>query len=249
MHAGETKRGLNFTLLDKRDMSPIGYRKINKNSGEEVAARDIVKGYRYDDRRYVTLTEEDFARASPERTQRLDIQAFVTLCDIDPAHFERPYWLEPEPKSVKAYALLREALRAENKCGIATFVLRAKQHLAAVYAHGPALAVELLRYEAELRGPEDLHLPPEDAAALKLSPAELQMARRLVAENAGSWKPSAFRDSYHDDLLAFIAKKAKAGRLEEAAPVPDARGEAPESGDIMDLLRRSLAHGAKAGAR
>lgn len=238
LHSGESAKDLHFILLDKRDLSPIGYRKINKGTGEEVPRDRIVKAYRLEDGRYVTLTEEDFKRASPERSQRIEIKAFVEAAQIDPAHFERPYYLEPAPKNEKAYALLREAMKRTGKIGVATIVLRGKEHLAALIARGPALMLEMLRYGEELRDPSDLHLPDE---SLALPEGELAMAQRLVEDLAGPWKPDEYKDQYRGELLAFIEKKAKAGKAEAGPEIPEPRESATPPSDIMALLKKSLA--------
>lgn len=246
LHSGESAKELHFTMLDRRDLSPIGYRKVNKNTGEEVPAGRVVKGFQLEDGRYVTLSDEDFKRASPERTQRIDIRAFVDGSRIDPAFFERPYHLEPSAKHEKAYALLREAMKRSKKVGIATIVLRSREYVAALMARGPALTLELLRYGAELRDPSDLHLPPEDLQGLDISETELAMAARLIEDLSGPWKPEAFKDEYRDELMAFIAKKAKAGKAEAGPPAPEARPEGTPAGDIMALLKKSLERRPKA---
>ena len=245
LHSGENRKELRFTMLDSRDMSPIGYRKVNKSTGAEVPAGKIVKGYRTEDDRFVTVTSEDFKRASPERTQRIEIQAFIDGSTIDPAQFEKPYYLEPAPKNEKAYALLREAMKRTGKVGVATIVLRARQYVAALMPQGPVLMLELLRYREELRDPSDLRLPPED---LPLSDAELGMARRLIEELSGPWKPESFKDEYRDELLAFIEKKAKAGKTSAAPEMPEARPRGTPPTDIMALLKKSLERRPKARA-
>jgi len=246
LHSGETAKELRFSMLDKRDLAPIGYRKINKNTGADVAANQIVKGYRYGPDEFVTVTDEDFKRASPERTQRIDITAFVDAGKIDPAMFDRPYYLEPAAKSDKAYALLREAMRRSGKVGIASVVLRARQHLAALFARGSALTLELLRYRDELRDPSDLRLPDDDLGRLKISDAELDMAQRLVDELSGPWDPDKYKDEYRDELLEFIEKKAQAGKTVPAPPGPAKARPLAAPTDIMSLLKKSLAKG---GAR
>lgn len=249
LHSGEAAKDLHFTMLDKRDLSPIGYRKINKNTGAEVSSKEIVKGYRWSEDEYVTLSDEDFRKASPEKTQRIDIAAFVDGSKIDPAQFDRPYYLEPAAKSEKAYALLREAMRRAKKVGVATIVLRARQYLAAVIVQGPVLTLELLRYADELRDPSDLRLPGEDLKSLKIRDSELEMAQRLVEELAGPWKPEEFKDEYRTELLAFIERKAKAGDVAPAPPAPAHELPASAPGDIMSLLKKSLERSPERKAR
>jgi DNA end-binding protein Ku len=243
LHSGEKADELHFSMLDRRDLSPIGYRKINKNTGAEVPSAQIVKGFKYGPDQYVTLGDDDFKRASPERTQRIDIEAFVDGAKIDPALFVRPYFLEPAAKSEKAYALLREAMRRAGKVGIASVVLHARQHLAALLVQGRALTLELLRYHDELREAADLHLPDEDLDRLKITETELEMAERLVAELGGPWRPEQYKDNYRDELLAFIDAKAKAGKAVAAPPGPAKSRPLAGPVDIMSLLKKSLAKG------
>lgn len=238
LHSGETTDELHFSMLDRRDLAPIGYRKINKLTGEEVPAREITKGYKRGPNEFVTLDEADFKRASPERSQRIDITAFVDAGSIDPAHFERPYYLEPAAKSEKAYALLREAMRRSRKTAVASLVLRARQHLAALIVRGPAIMLELLRYPAELRGPSDLRLPEEDLSRLRISEAELKMAERLIEDLAAPWRPEQYKDEYRSELLAFIEEKARTGKSRTGAA---AAGPLEAPADIMSLLKKSLA--------
>lgn len=250
LQSGENRKELGFSLLDKRDMSPVGYRKVNKSTGEEVPSNAVVKGWKTEQGEYVLVGEEDLKRAAPERSGRIDIVAFVDSGELSPAFFERPYYLEPAAKSEKAYALLREAMRRADKTAVATVVLRAKQYLCAVFPQGPALVCELLRYADELRDPQDLHLPGEDLKRLKVSEGELGMAARLIEELAKPWRPEDYHDEYRDQLLSFLEKKAAAGETElAAAPAPEAEEKAPPA-DIMNLLKRSLAaSGGKGTAR
>lgn len=249
LQSGENRKELGFSLLDERDMSPIGYRKVNKNTGEEVPAGAVVKGWKSGEGEYVLVSDEDLRRASPERTERIDILAFVERDAIPPTYFDRPYYLEPAAKSEKAYALLREAMRRAGRTGVATVVLRARQHLAAVIPQGPVLVLELLRYADELRDPSELHLPGEDLKRLRVTEGELAMAGRLIDELSGPWKPAEYKDEYRDELLAFLERKARAGETEAAAaPAPEAEAKAPPA-DIMSLLKKSLAASGERGPR
>ena len=111
LYPGSTSAALDFDLLDKRDFAPIGYRRVNKRTGKEVDLDDTVKGYEYEDGRYVVMSEEDFRRANVKATQTVDIQAFVDAAEIPAYHFDTPYYLEPGKRGEKGYALLRETLR------------------------------------------------------------------------------------------------------------------------------------------
>lgn len=248
LYSGEAReRELGFTMLDKRDMSPVGYKKVNKKTGAEISKQDIVKGYEYREGEYVTVTDADFKKAAPEKTQRVDIQAFVHAEEIDPAFFSQPYYLEPAARADKVYALLREAMKRSGKIGVATVVIRARQYLAAVVPRDDALELVLLRYPDELRDPRELHLPEGDAKKLKLSEAELKMAERLIEDLASPWKPSQYKDEYKDQLLGFIKKKAEKGEVSEVElPEKPKKAQPPE--DIMALLKASVEGGAKGRA-
>src|SRR5512141_2880109 len=131
---------LSFHMLDKNDMAPVGYKRINKKTGKDVAWDDIVKGFEYEDGHYVVITDEDFIRANVEATRTVDIVDFVDLDEIDPAFYEKPYYLAPANKSAnKSYALLRETLKRTKKVAIAKVVIRTREYLAAVISHGPVM--------------------------------------------------------------------------------------------------------------
>src|ERR671936_2935292 len=136
-------------MLDRRDLAPVGYKRVNKASGKEVPWDDVVKGYEYEDDKYVVLSEEDFRRANPEAAKTVDIMAFVDLKDIPPQFFETPYYLAPGKRGEKAYALLRDALKKAGKAGIATVVIKTRQYLAAVYPQDGVLVMDTLRYADE----------------------------------------------------------------------------------------------------
>jgi DNA end-binding protein Ku len=239
----EQREELDFTLLDERDRSPIGYQKISKRTGKPVPADRIVRGFEYTSGRYVIVTDEDLRRASPERTQRIDVLAFVEAGAIAPVYFDRPYYLEPARGGERGYALFREALRRSEKLAVASVVVKTRQHLAAVLAQERILVLNLLRYASELRDPARLRVPAEGRKALRIPERELQMAERLIAEMTAAWDPGRYQDEYREDLLAFVRKRGRAGRVAEA---PEAAEEeaAPRRADIIDiaeLLKRSLA--------
>jgi len=232
---------LDLTMLDKRDLAPVGYKRYNKSTGEDVPWAGIVKGYEYEDGKYVVLSDEDFRRANVEASKTVDIQAFVDLKDIPPVYFETPYYLSPGKRGEKAYALLRDALRKSGKAGVATVVIRTRQYLAAVMPQEDVLVMNTLRYADELKALEDLSIP---AAALhaKATAKEIDMALRLIDDMSEKWKPEKFKDTYRDDLLARIEEKVKAGQTEEIT-APD-KGKRESAGaeviDLMALLKKSV---------
>lgn len=239
----EQRDDLDFTLLDKRDSSPIGYQKISKRTGKPVPADRIVRGVEQANGRYVVVSDTDLRRASPERTQRIDILAFVEAPAISPLYFDRPYYLEPARGGERGYALFREALRRSGKVAVASVVVKTRQHLAAVLAHDRILVLDVLRYASELREPSKLRVPGTPLKALRISDRELKMAERLVAEMTEDWDPDRYHDEYRDELLAFIKKRSRAGQGTSASeaeeePAPPKRADII---DIAELLKRSLA--------
>jgi DNA end-binding protein Ku len=233
---------LDLTMLDKRDLAPVGYKRYNKSTGEDVPWGEIVKGYEYQDGKYVVLSDEDFRRANVEASKTVDIQAFVDARDIPPLYFETPYYLSPGKRGEKAYALLRDALRKSGKAGIATVVIRTRQYLAAVLPYEDVLMMNTLRYADELRGASDLSAPAS-APHAKATAKELDMALRLIDDMSEKWRPERFKDTYRDDLMARIEEKVKAGQTEEITEPEKGRKEpaGAEVIDLMALLKKSVA--------
>jgi DNA end-binding protein Ku len=225
---------IDLTMLDKRDLAPVGYKRYNKSTGEDVPWAEIVKGYEYQDDKYVVLSEEDFRRANVEASKTVDIQAFVELNDIPPLFFETPYYLAPGKRGEKAYALLRDALKKAQKAGIATVVIRTRQYLAAVIPRDEVLLMNTLRYADEIRGVEELGIPA-GALHAKATPKEIDMALRLIDDMAEPWKPEKFKDTYRDDLMARIKEKIKKGQTEEIT-APEKGEKETASADVIDLM-------------
>src|SRR5258708_1034165 len=225
---------LDLTMLDKRDMAPVGYQRVNKATGKQVPWEDVVKGYEYQDDKYVVLSEEDFRRANPEASKSVDIVAFVDLHDIAPIYFETPYYLGPAKRGEKPYALLRDAMAKAGKAGIATVVIRTRQYLAALIPQGDALVLNTLRYAKELKSAEDLEIP-EKLKGVKVSSKELDMALRLIEDMADEWQPSKFHDTYREDLLKRIEEKVKTGQTEEITE-PEKEEKVAKGADVIDLM-------------
>jgi len=221
---------LDMTMLDKRDLAPVGYKRVNKATGKEVPWAEVVKGYEYQNEKYVVLSDEDFRRANPEAAKTVDIQAFVELADIAPQYFETPYYLIPGKRGEKAYALLRDTLKKAGKAGIATVMIRTKQYLAALIAEDALLVLNTLRYHDELKNASEFEIP--DA---KVSAKEMDMAMRLVDDMADKWQPARYKDTFTDDLLKRIEEKVEAGQTEEITQ-PEKGARESKSADVVDLM-------------
>jgi DNA end-binding protein Ku len=243
LYSAETRDEISFKLLDRKTMSPIHYKRVSEESGQEVPWEETVRGYEYEPGEYVVMSDEDLKRAAPEATQTIDIVDFVDLEDISPLYFDKPYYLGPDKKGAKAYALLREVLRRTGKVGIAKVVIRTRQYLAAVVARGDVLTLELMRYAHELRDPAEIDVPRGKEG---VSEREIDMAERLVEGMVAAWDPGKYKDTYRQELMRTIKKRAEAGQLESSPePAPKPKEAGAKVIDLMALLKRSVEQGGR----
>ena len=233
---------LDLSMLDRRDFAPIGYKRYNKKTGQEVEWDDIIKGYEYKTDEYVVLSEEDLRQANVKATQTIDIDTFVDAAEVPLTFYEHPYYLLPAKGGEKVYALLRETLRKANKVAIASVVMRTKQHLCALVCVGDAIVLNTLRYADEIRPTDDLDLPPNTMRAAGISDKELKMALSLVEGMSDEWEPGQYHDSYREDVLALVKKKIKARQTKTITPPAPEREEEQGSNviDLVALLQQSL---------
>ena len=242
-----SSQGVDFDWLDSRSMDPVGYKRVNKVTGKEVTKEHIVKGVQYEKGRYVVLSEEEIKSAHPLSTQTIDIFSFVDSEQIPLQNIDTPYYLAPDKRGGKVYALLRETLSKTNKVALAHVVLHTRQHLAALMPLDSAMVLVMLRWPAEVRSLDTLELGSE-VTQPELAKGELDMAKRLVQDMSGDWSPEDYRDSFEDKIMALVEKKANEGKIED---VETATGEEErKTADVIDLtelLKRSL--GGKAGGK
>jgi DNA end-binding protein Ku len=235
MYPAVSDNGLDLNMLDRRDFSPIGFKRYNKNTGKEVGWDDIIKGYEYSDGEYVVLSDEDLRRANPEATQTIDILAFVNADQVPLLYYEHPYYLAPGKGGDKVYALLRETLREVGKIGIANVVIRVKQHLAALVCVGDTIVLNTLRYPDEIRPTDELKIPDEDSKAAQVTEKELQMAKALVEGMSEKWKPHQYHDTYREDVMAMIKKKIAANQTKTITE-PEPEADKPAKSNVIDLV-------------
>lgn len=227
------REGLNLDMLHAKDKGRIRYARICKKDGDEIAWDDIVKGYEYSDDQYVVLTDEDFAKANPKKTQTIDIQQFVAEGEIDIRYFEKPYYLEPSKGGDKAYALLHAALEQTDKLALARFVIHEREHIGVIKPVGRALVLNQMRFPTDIREATDLHFPSDKEAPA----AEVKMAVKLINQETKHFVPEDFRDTYTEELEDIIKAKTK-GKKPPKAPT-----KAPEhttAPDLMAALKASL---------
>jgi DNA end-binding protein Ku len=223
LYPAEERKEFKFSMLDKRDFSPVGYKRYSKRSGKEVEWSNIVKGYEYEKDQYVVLSDEDFRRANVKASQTIDIEAFVPAGEIPPQYFDAPYYLVPTERGQKVYALLRETLLSTKRIAVAQVVIRTTQHLAAVVPVGKILMLNTLRY------------PEEGLKGARVTPKEVELAKRLIDDMTEHWKPAEFKDTYHHDLMRRIDEKIKNGETKQITE-PDAEAkETRRSAQVIDL--------------
>ncbi len=235
LHTGSRDHTPRFRLLHRTDLSPIKMERVCQTDGHAVGWDDLVKGYEIEPGRFVTVTEDDFKTAALERSRSIDILAFVPLVDIDARYWDTPYLAVPGKGAEHSYALLAEALQRSGRAGIAKYVMRQRQHLAALVPVDGRLVVSTMRF------PEDLVALPEAPKQAKLASRELDLAAQLIEGMAAPWEPEQYRDDYVPALMKVIEAKA------EGAPVKKAAGKPKPVTNVTDLVARLRASLAAAG--
>jgi|PlaIllAssembly_1097288.scaffolds.fasta_scaffold136924_2 DNA end-binding protein Ku len=242
LHSATRSNTLDLDLLDRRDFSPVGYQKINRNTGKPVEWEEIVKGFEYEKEKYVALSDEDFRLANVEATRTIEIMGFVDPTEVAPTYFETPYYLAAGKRGEKVYTLFREVLTQSSLMAIGMVVIRTRQYVCALFPMGSTLVLNTLRYADEILAPE-AHAPVIPAGkAGQLSKQDLGMALKLVKDMRQPWDPTSYRDTYRDDLMKRIEQKIEAG--ETRALTPGSRPSDQPAGaqvlDLTSLLKRSL---------
>jgi DNA end-binding protein Ku len=240
LHPATAEHAIDFDWLDKRTMDPVGYKRVNKRTGKEIDKDDIVKGVAIEDDHYVVLSDAEISAAYPRATQSIDIEAFVAAAEIPFVLLDRPYYLAPSGKGEKVYVLLRETLAKARRIGIARVVIQTRQHLAALVPAGPALVLNLLRWGADVRSWTDMNLPATGSKAARPTERELAMAAQLVEDMTTRFDPAAYRDSFKDEVMALVRRKAAAGGAEVVEAVEAPPANSAEIIDLSELLKRSL---------
>ena len=223
---------IDLDMLDSKDHANIKFKRVNENTGKEVAYADIVKGFKLETG-YVILEEEDFEAADAVKTKMIEIINFVDEREIDSLYYEQPYYLEPEKTAMNAYALLRDALQSSGKVGVTTFVLRNKEGLAILKPYKNVIVLNRIRYSQEINEPSDLKLPPLS----KIKSKEMDMANKLVEQLTEKFDIKKYKDTYTDKLLKRIEEKSKGKKI----TAPKIEIAHKQSDNLMDMLKASLA--------
>jgi DNA end-binding protein Ku len=231
--AVETREGISFTLLHKKDKSPIKYARICKEEGKEVDWNDIVKGYEYQEGEYVVFTEKQLDELAPEKSSTIDIQQFTKETEIDIRYFDKPYYLEPIKGGEKAYALLRSALTKSSMLAVARYIMHEREHLAVIKPVGRALVLTQMRFPTDLRTGSGLTFPTDK----DVSDRELDVALKLIKQETRSFIAEDYHDTYTEELEDIIKASIK-GKKPTKTKKPAKHEET--ANDLMSALKASL---------
>ena len=236
LFAAVNSKSVKFNQLDSADHQRVQMKRVNASTGEEVPFDRIVKGYEISPDRYVVIEKGELESIDPKKTKTIDIDRFVDFSELDPIHFDHPYYLAPAPGGAKPYKLLVEAMRETGKVGIATVVIRSKEQLVALRPIGDVLGMTTMVFPDEVVDPSSLD-ELEAAGEVETSKKELDIAKQLVDAQTEAFEPDRYRDNYRDQILAMIERKAAGEEIvvqeaaeEDESPVPD----------LMSALKASL---------
>ncbi len=238
LYSAVSRKNVSFRELREKDGSRIRHKRVAEADGNEVPYEDIVKGYEVAPEQYVVITRDELEEIDPKRTRAIEIQDFVDLDDIDPIYFDHPYYLGPDKGAEKAYALLVKAMGDAKKVAVARFVLRNREHLAAIRPADNVLTMATMRFADEVVAPDELgeDVVPENGR--KLDKREVDMAKQLIDSLTADFDPSKYRDEYREQLLALIDRKAQGKAVVEPVSEAPKPTKAP---DLMAALEESLA--------
>jgi DNA end-binding protein Ku len=242
LYPATRREELSFRLLRSKDLSPVNYKRVAQVDGREVPWDEIVKGYEYQKGKFVVLKDDDFRRVDVEATQTVDIMDFVQLSEVNPMHFQKPYYLVPEKGGAPAYTLLHDVLKDTKKVGIAKVVIRTRQHLAAVKVQENALVLEIMHFADELVDVHELKIPISKATP---KARELAMAKTLVEQMTEKWDPERYTDDYTSALMSLIKDKIAHGDRKTEAPKKARRDT--KVIDLAAVLQESLTQAGAAG--
>ncbi|MEK6252870.1 MAG: Ku protein [Actinomycetota bacterium] len=237
LYSAVSRKTIRFNELRESDSSRVRHKRVAESDDKEVPYEEIVKGYEISPDRYVVLSREELDELNPAKTRAIGIQDFVDIEQIDPIYFDSPYYLAPAEGSEKAYGLLVRAMEASGKAAIARFVLRNKEHLAAIRPMDGVLTLTTMRFADEVVSPQELDDVLPDSSP-RVEKREREMAEKLIESLAADFEPEKYRDEYREQLLSLIEQKA------EGKQVVASESEEPEptkAPDLMAALEESLA--------
>ncbi|MET1000981.1 MAG: Ku protein [Acidimicrobiia bacterium] len=232
-------KDIHFNEFQEGTGSRIRHKRVSEKTGREVDYGKIEKGYETSRGKYVMLTAEELASVEPGKSRTIDIEDFVELAEIDPIHFEKPYYVVPQKGAEKPYALLRTAMERSERVAIARFVMRTKQYLAALRVADNVIVLETLYFDDEIRDTKELNVP----ARTKVADRELRIANQLIDSLTVPWKPAKYEDTYRERVLDLIRRKGKGQEIDVERP----KDEDAQVLDLFEALQKSLE--SKSGAK
>jgi DNA end-binding protein Ku len=232
-----------FHLLHDQDKVRLQRKMVCPADGKEVHPEHVVKGYEVAKDQYVVVQQSEIKSCAPEATRSIEITDFVDLSEIDPVYYERPYYLLPDKGAAKPYRLLLEAMKKSKKVGIARFVMRDKEYLAALRPVGDVVCIETMHFGEEVVATDELEGVPGD---VKLNDRELKVAQQLIDSLATKFDPRKYHDTFKDCVMKLVDQKARGEKVHISQP----REKRPDKAvDLMAALEASLKQAkAKAGA-
>jgi len=237
LYSAVNRKTVRFHQLHRSTGSRIAMRRVDPSTEDEVAYEDIVKGYELSPDRYVVVEPGELETLQPEKGRTIDILDFVDLAQIDPVYYDHQYYLAPGTGGAKPYRLLLEAMRETGKVGIATVVIRSKEQLVAVRPmEGGVLGMATMVFADELVEPKRIEELAE-LGDIEVNQRELAIAQQLVESLAADFDPTAYKDSYREDVLALIERKAAGEEIAVQPPIEEDQAPAP---DLMAALKASL---------
>jgi DNA end-binding protein Ku len=236
LYSALNRKSVRFHQLSGKTGVRVAQKRVDAQSGEEVPYESIVKGYEIAPDRYVVIEPGELEAIEPKKTRTIEIEDFVELSQIDPIYYEHPYYLAPGPGGAKPYRLLLEAMRETGKVAIARVVIRSKEQLVAIRPMGEALGMATMLFADEVLAPDRIDEVAE-AAQVKTTKRELDIAEQLVGSLAGDFEPDRYRDTYREQVLAMIERKAQGEEIAVQPPLEEVAAPAP---DLMSALKASL---------
>jgi DNA end-binding protein Ku len=237
LYSSVSRKTVRFHQLNGKTGVRIQQKRVDPTTGDEVAYEDIVKGYELTPDRYVVIEPGELEALDPKKTKAIEIEDFVSLDEIDPIYYDHPYYLAPGPGGAKPYKLLLDAMRETGRVAIAKVVIRSKQQLVAVRPMGDnTLGMATMVFPDEIIEPSTI----EELAAVddvEINKRELAIAKQLVDSLTGEFDPDKYRDTYREEVLSLVERKAQG---EQIAVQPEAEAEEAEVPDLMAALKASL---------
>jgi DNA end-binding protein Ku len=237
LYSAVSRKTVRFHQLNKETGVRIQQKRVDPTTGDEVPYEDIIKGYELTPDQYVVIEPEELEALDPKKTKSIEIEDFVALDEIDPLYYDHPYYLAPGPGGAKPYRLLLEAMRETGRVAVANVVIRSKQQLVAVRPMGEdVLTMSTMVYPDEVIEPATL----DEVASVEdveINPRELEIAKQLVDSLAGPFDPDKYRDTYREQVLSLVERKAQGEHIAVQPAAEEAEEPVP---DLMSALKASL---------